>query len=157
MPKKENETVYPEYSAIDVSLEIINYTNSLNKKITNLHLQKLLFFVEKESLQRNHRHMIKEAFSAWKLGPVVPVAYTRFSAYAGFDIPNLPQKIRIDPEPKKIIHDVLDYWFDKNPSNDPFFLVQESHKERAWSVPFDLFGHNTEIPKSFMKECYAKT
>ena len=54
-------------------IEIAN--NSDDDNITNLKLQKLLYYAQGYSLARNNRSLFDDAIEAWTHGPVVPEAY----------------------------------------------------------------------------------
>jgi uncharacterized phage-associated protein len=49
--------------------------------LTNLKLQKLLFFAHADALATEHRAMVRQAFEAWQMGPVVKVAYDQFKKF----------------------------------------------------------------------------
>lgn len=44
-------------------------------QLTNLHIQKLLFFAQKAFLGRTRTPLVTQNFQAWDLGPVVPELY----------------------------------------------------------------------------------
>jgi uncharacterized phage-associated protein len=50
--------------------------------VTNLALQKLLYFAHAHYLIRNHRPLVSGAFEAWKFGPVHPAVYQAFKSEA---------------------------------------------------------------------------
>lgn len=69
------------YKAIDVANYIIGYTNKLNEPITNLKLQKMLYFIQGFSYSRLDKAFISDDFEAWAYGPVVRDVYVEFSRY----------------------------------------------------------------------------
>lgn len=76
-------------SAIDVAKHLIKIASQEPERehITNLRLQKLLYYVQGWSLATNNAPMFREAIQAWVNGPVVPDAYLHFKPYKGDLIP----------------------------------------------------------------------
>lgn len=58
---------------------------ALDKKIelTNLKIQKLMYFAHAECLVKYHRALIRQAFEAWDMGPVIKAAYDQFKKFEG--------------------------------------------------------------------------
>ena len=71
-----------QYSAKDVSDHIINYCSSVGRPITNLELQKILYFVAGEFFRISGRDIIAEDFESWQIGPVIPGVYDSFRSTA---------------------------------------------------------------------------
>lgn len=67
---------------------VIYYFNQNGKKITNLKLQKLLYFLEAIYLiqNRDEKSLFDDDFYAWNFGPVSDVLYRRFKDYQNMDI-----------------------------------------------------------------------
>lgn len=84
------------YDVLDVSRYIINYSNKNDYGISNLKLQKLLYFVQAYFLIQTGHPCFKDKIEAWDFGPVVPVAYREFKGFAGMDIPTLKSYIAFD-------------------------------------------------------------
>lgn len=58
-----------------------NEINDVNKKITHLKLQKMLYFVYVYALTEWDKKLWENKFENWKLGPVVPEIYQEYSKY----------------------------------------------------------------------------
>lgn len=84
------------YNVLDVSRYIINYSNKKDYGISNLKLQKVLYFVQAYFLIQTSHPCFKEKIEAWDFGPVVPVAYSEFKRFAGMDIPTVKSYIVFD-------------------------------------------------------------
>ena len=63
------------YNVLDISRYIINYSNVKDYGISNLKLQKILYFVQAYFLIETGSPCFKEKIEAWDFGPVVPKAY----------------------------------------------------------------------------------
>ena len=84
------------YDVLDVSRYIINYSNKKDYGISNLKLQKVLYFVQAYFLIQTGHPCFNEKIEAWDFGPVVPVAYSEFKRFAGMDIPTVKSYIVFD-------------------------------------------------------------
>ena len=143
-----------KYPAMDVARCVIEYFHKKKRKITNLPLQKLLFFIEKAALKETGESMIRENFHAWRLGPVIPGVYDVFSVYASSNIlipKRTPESMEIAPEDKKLIEKVLKQYLD-TPVWD---LVELSHRETPWRAAYE-YGPRSKIRKEFMENMYSK-
>ena len=68
-------------SAVHVANNILKKGAEEDISITPLKLQKLVYFVFKDYLQRTGCELFSEQFETWTHGPVVPSIYTEFSSY----------------------------------------------------------------------------
>lgn len=75
------------YSALEVARHIINYANSNDQLLSNLKLQKLLYFVQAEFLISQGRTCFTDDIEAWNFGPVVPAVFREFKIFGSFHIP----------------------------------------------------------------------
>ena len=62
------------YSALNVAKYIIDKCTRENYPISNLQLQKILYYIQREFLQRGPK-AFPEEIEAWQFGPVVPEVY----------------------------------------------------------------------------------
>lgn len=87
--------------------------------ISNLALQKLLYFAHGHFLIRTGKPLVQGAFEAWKYGPVHPAVYQAFKAEAGHPIQaravarnimtgaTTPIVLPDDPDVRRTLKDVL--------------------------------------------------
>lgn len=77
------------YNVLDVCRHIINYSNDREYGVSNLKLQKLLYFVQAAFLTetKDGEPCFNEKIEAWAFGPVVPEAYYEYRQYGSADIP----------------------------------------------------------------------
>lgn len=75
------------YNVMDVSRYIINYSNKKDYSISNLKLQKLLYFIQVYFLVKHGKECFGSTIEAWAFGPVVPEAYREFKRFGGGEIP----------------------------------------------------------------------
>lgn len=86
------------YDVLDVSRYIIDYSNKMDYGVSNLKLQKVLYFVQAYFLIQTGHPCFNEKIEAWDFGPVVPKAYCEYKQYGCGDIPITKSFIMIDKD-----------------------------------------------------------
>ncbi|WP_251446086.1 Panacea domain-containing protein [Vermiculatibacterium agrestimuris] len=121
---------------LDVSKYIIsNYWKS-GKTITNLKLQKVLYYVQGYTLKRCNEIMFPEAIYKWPYGPVVAEAYFAYNDAGaaplreptGSELQKSLMRIDRDPLFRSIIDIVAKYTYDLTSTE----LVSKTHSEYPW-------------------------
>ena len=77
------------YNVLTVCRHIIKFSNEKDYGISNLKLQKILYFVQAYFLLKkdDHSPCFAEKIEAWDFGPVVPEAYREYERFGSGDIP----------------------------------------------------------------------
>lgn len=137
------------YSAKDIAKHIISYCHEKKRPISNLKLQKILYYVWIDYYKETKKELFLDDICAWQLGPVVTNVYYEFCTYAGTPIPN-KYYINLDSKDKLIINKILDKYIDLPAST----LVNKTHQR---GMPWDLvfqngLGNRDVIPFSLIKE-----
>lgn len=116
--------------AMDLVGYVIMYSECQGKSVTNLRLQKLLYFIQKEYLTQFGRPAFDDEIYAWQYGPVIPAVYHEFSYYTNTPIDNIDCNYDIDENLKEVIKTVVDRYI-----NIPTWqLVQYTHQKTSpWS------------------------
>ncbi|WP_418822096.1 Panacea domain-containing protein [Ruminococcus sp.] len=160
------------YNVLDVCRYIINYSNYKNYGISNLKLQKILYFVQAYFLINNksHKACFKEKIEAWNFGPVVSEAYHEYKQYGSGDIPTVkfytefnisdPWSLKrvpfddtvISDEDKEMINKVVDK-FSKYSATD---LVALTHKQLPWIESYVPHMNNIITNESIKEYFNAK-
>ena len=88
------------YNVLDVSRHIINYSEEKDYGVSNLKLQKLLYFVQAYFMleKKDHVPCFHEKIEAWGFGPVVPEAYQEWAKYGSCDITLIESYMVIDKD-----------------------------------------------------------
>jgi len=163
--KEQNPLVVANF-VIDLSIKEKNL-------ITNLQLQKILFFLQGYCLHEYNKPIIKDNFSKWQYGPVVEAVYQEFKDNGSEKITdkaiefNITDDIFSIEEYGPLTSD--DVGGNDNLSKiqsvtkklikiDPWFLVEMTHEHSSWKkYELDISKHeslqytNTEI-KSCLEE-----
>lgn len=158
------------YRVLDVCRYIINYSNKEGYDVSNLKLQKLLYFIQVYFLMNSvdHQPCFSDKIEAWDFGPVVPVAYHEFKHYGSTNIPPVESYIeydRTDPWSVSRIEYNEDCILDKDKelintvikelsSYSATDLVTISHNQAPWKDVYVQYKNN-EITISSMREYFS--
>ncbi|KMT21612.1 Panacea domain-containing protein [Clostridium cylindrosporum] len=138
------------YSAIDVAKYTLEYCEKeLNKPITNLQLQKLLYYMQGNSILANDKILFINDIQAWKYGPVVPDVYYWFNGYSSNCIKGIEKRddMHFEECDLEVIRNVIN----KKIDIDPWKLVDDTHNELPWKENY-IENMNCEIPITSLRE-----
>lgn len=126
------------YSALNVAEYIIQRCNDQGKLISNLKLQKILYFVQAEFLVAIGDVCFKDEIVAWDFGPVVPCVYHRYKVYGSASIPCLYDydQYRISNADLQIMNGIIDECARLSASQ----LVDITHSQTPWQDAYRSFN-----------------
>ena len=166
MLKKKKKEKHYTYPVRDVSHYIIVYSNERDYGVSNLKLQKLLYFVQAFFLINDFPPCFDEKIEAWNFGPVVPEVYREYKRYGGMDIPTIDYYVKFD---KKNIWNTERIYYDDIISDDDkemiqavvdkfahcsaTFLVNLTHNQDPWINAY-VNGQRNEITKEDIKRYF---
>ncbi|OOY01835.1 hypothetical protein BOQ02_03600 [Campylobacter coli] len=129
--------------AENVAKHIINYCLSIDNPISNLQLQKILYFIDIYHLIRTNKRLIEdENFKAWDYGPVIENIYKKYLFFASNPI-NIYQDFTEEFDGN--IRGELYGYIDKLSKIYPSVLVEKSHESDS---PWDKTKkYETILPK----------
>lgn len=137
------------YKAIDLANYIVDKCIKDNTPITNLQLQRILYFIQKDFLKKGSL-AFSDDIEAWKCGPVVPNVYFYFCGFGA-----MPIQISRDAVPnlstdKNIINSIVE----AKRSLAPWEAVKETREiTGAWSKVYDNGkGSQRIIPAGLIKK-----
>lgn len=134
------------YRAADVAACIIETAISAGRPVSNLQLQKLLFFCQCRYLEKYGHPLFSDEIVAWQYGPVVKDVYRTYS-YRGASpikrtIRSLSMGIRtpfaqLEGAALQTVREMTRKWLDR----DPWDLVRQSHRVGgAWDMVYNRNG-----------------
>src|SRR5688572_21249914 len=82
---------------------LLSEFDSTRFEVTNLKLNKVLFYVHAFHLVRRGRPLIKNHFEAWEHGPVIRVVYHEFKVFGGSPITKLARYLNYETGEEEII------------------------------------------------------
>ena len=129
------------YSAFEVARYIIHHEAQQNRPVSNLRLQKLLYFVQAKFVMDSHgtSPCFYEKMEAWGFGPVVREVYYEYRYYGGAMIP--PERnfsTTIAPRDQSMLDEILNDCAQFSTSA----LVHITHSQTPWQ---EARRYNKEI------------
>ena len=135
------------YSAKDIGRATVKLSVDNKCWISNLKLQKLLYFSWLEYYRRTEKPLFEEEFQAWKYGPVVPsVYYDNWRNAANYLLVPKRTSEPIDDETCDFLKEMLLEYNDMSISE----MIELSHKSDPWVRNYKINKKNP-IPTSDMK------
>jgi len=148
---------------------ILDFCTSRNRSITNLSLQKIIYFCHVWSLISLERPLIKHNFEAWQFGPVLQYLYREFKDFEGKPITTRAKRLnpdtgtaqvvdyRFDEETEKLLERVVDFYSQMNAGD----LVRLSHApgspwEQVWNHQGKV-NPGMRIENNAIKKYYSTT
>lgn len=145
-------------SARMAAKSMISMAEETGLRLTNLKIQKLLYFAHGLMLARHNESLVQETFQAWKYGPVLENLYHALKIFGPSEI--LHESIFIkhwEEIPKentkayKAIKDVLDQLGGLSGGR----LIEISHHEAGpWHSVYHASETNIQIENSLIKEYF---
>lgn len=141
------------YPASSIAVFIINWCVDHKYQITNLKLQKLLYFLQGQFAKKvNGARLISDDFFAWQLGPVIPSVYREYSVFSSSQIPKQNQTyMQIQAKHAQILDAILNDYAKLS----TWTLVKKTHEEDPWKYTMEVLGNNAVIPFETISDYYC--
>jgi uncharacterized phage-associated protein len=123
--------IMAEMTALKLAKYIIRFAHDCGEPISNLKLQKLLYYCQAWYLARYGRPLFGERIEAWVHGPAVPPVYGSFKGWAWQPIGDDPGRVQL---PSKEVRDHVDEILTKYGPLTPIHLEQLTHREEPWKA-----------------------
>lgn len=127
------------YKALDIAKKLIfkaqNDEPNGGERLTNLKLQKLLYYQQGFHLAFFGTPLFAEDVEAWMYGPVVPAVYDEYSAYGSSALPEVKEPVSLSGDEEELFNEVYDAYREFSAIG----LMNRTHSERPWldAVPHD--------------------
>lgn len=141
-------------NSLDVANLFIQWANNEGDLITNLKMQKLLYYAQAWHLVYFNEPLFKETVEAWGWGPVIPEAYQEFKKFGYNPIQyegNGKEEQKFSKKQLGFLHSLYDNFINYSAHE----LVNITHNESPWKDAFAK-GSSTEISHTSMKDFYSK-
>lgn len=143
-------------NAVDVANFFIYLMPNKENELTNLKMNKLLFYAQGHCLQRFSKPLFADEIQAWQYGPVVPSVYHTFKDYRNQPISTLPKSFDSDKfseEEKELLVDVARVYGQYTGEA----LKNLTHKDGSpWSQVYDPYKRDIRITNDSIKEFFNK-
>lgn len=142
------------YNAVDVASYIVGRCANSGRPVTNLQLQKILYYVQLNFLRTYDKCIFEDDILALRHGPAVKEVYDKYSVCGRHEI--VPRAVQAAKETfSEKDRELVDRVTDACLLLDSWELVERSHKAGGpWQQSFDG-SLDKVIPKKLMLE-YAK-
>jgi len=118
------------YEVLLIARYIIEHEFECNRSVSNLRLQKLLYFVQLYFLMCRNTPCFSGRMEAWDFGPVVPEVYHKYKRFGSMIIQEIDHfaKSEISDNDRILIDDMLDECANKATRD----LVEITHQQSPW-------------------------
>lgn len=139
---------------IDAACYIVETVNDTGgKQVTNMSINKLLYFAQGLSLLKTGKPIFDENIEAWEFGPVIAKIYKKFKTFKDNPIPT--QRYNIDTlsdDEQNILLETIARYGKYSPSE----LVTLTHAEKTpWKNVYDPAVKHKVIPQNEIKNYFA--
>lgn len=141
-------------TCFDIAEYFIRLANETGSFISNLKLQKLVYYAQAWHLAIHGEPLFQEDFQAWVHGPVIPELYQKYQSFSW-----RPIEEDANPQLSQTVEEFLEEIADEYFSCDSYELEKMTHLEDPWNwarvgLPIDE-PSNAIIRKDWMKKYYA--
>lgn len=150
------------YNAIDLARYIINYYENNDSGISNLKLQKVLYFLQAEWMVAFNKPLFKDKIEAWDFGPVIPNVYKEFRVYGAGFIPEIKRYWiyedkekwwtykQVEYKDKVLMKDkiYIDEMLNKLKNYPSLELVKITQNQNPWADIYSKYNLNEITPQA---------
>lgn len=116
------------YDGRAIANYVLDYCEGLGRPVTNLALQKIVYFCHAWTLARTGLPLLAHQFEAWEHGPVLPFLYREFSKAGSSAISFRAQQLdlrtgasviasgSLTPDVADLLNDVINFYSRRTPS-----------------------------------------
>ncbi len=135
------------YNALQVAEYVIEYSTSNGTPVSNLRLQKVLYFIQAEFMVSKNVACFNDKIEAWDLGPVIPTVYRKYKVFGASSIPvvnNVSFDNGITSDDIKTISQTVDQCNRYSTSA----LVEITHNQEPWIKAYNSIFSKEISPNS---------
>lgn len=118
--------------------------------ISNLKLQKLLYYSQGVHLAKYNRPLFKDEIVHWPRGPVVIKVYEKYKQHGNQSLP-IPEKVKNFSKFSKEHKDSIKITYDFYGQYSAWVLSQKTHQEAPWRDTEQGSSINQKLIKNFFR------
>ncbi len=154
------EKLKTKINSQDVADYILAFANEVGESVTNLKLQKILYYVQAWHLANFSKPLFDEDFEAWVHGPVLPNLYQQYKDFKSAPITTKLQEKNVEKRFQKKTLEFLQEVIRVYMPSGGYQLELMTHQEDPWvnarkGCKLDE-GCNNVISKTSMQNFYGK-
>jgi len=138
----------PPYKAIVIAKWFVAWASANEAELSNLKLQKLLYYAQGYHLARFEGPLFSESLQAWSHGPVVEKVYHTFKKFGSADLALDPEDDFDWPQVDEETTQFLIHIWEEFGSLAAWRLRDMTHSETPWKRHFEAGVRHLEIPRS---------
>jgi uncharacterized phage-associated protein len=132
------------YNALTVAKYVVAKCNEQGYTISNLKLQKVLYFIQAQFLVATGEPCFSDNIEAWDFGPVIPKVYYWYLAYGSASIPYLYENYSC-PFTSSFHKKMVDKMIEKCGKYSSATLVQITTQQTPWKNAWEKYKHSERI------------
>jgi uncharacterized phage-associated protein len=149
-------TVAPPYPALTVAKWFIAWAEAEGEELSNLRLQKLLYYAQGHYLAERHQPLFRDPIQAWSHGPVIPPIYHEYKRFGSSSI-ELPESDpfdwdHVDEDTTEFLGRVWNTYGGLSAGR----LRNMTHEERPWRAHWRDDERNVVIPPEDMESYFRQ-
>lgn len=129
---KRTEPEFKTVSARDVVNYFLTKANPDEERISNLKMQKLLYYAQGFHLAMTGKPLFNESIEAWRYGPVVPAVYHELKQHRDGPLPPAPEEFDPGAVFSAAQLEILDEVFEVYGQFSAWKLRDLTHDETPW-------------------------
>jgi uncharacterized phage-associated protein len=146
----------PPHRALTIAKWFIAWAEAEEDELSNLKLQKLLYYAQGHRLAEQHKPLFADPIQAWSHGPVIPAVYHKYKEH-GRDSIELPDDDSFNWEDvDRETSDLLIRVWNTYGGFSAGRLRNMTHTERPWKSHFRPDEHDIVIPAGEIEESFTE-
>lgn len=142
------------YNVLDICQYILYYYHANEKNLSNLKLQKILYFLQAEFLVAKNIPCFKEPIMAWGCGPMIPKAYHEYKVFGGALIPNFNAKNNSHLFYREDL-EIIDEMLKATINYSSTYMTQITLKQTPWKQTYSPYFER-EISHKSIKDFFGE-
>ncbi|WP_024622440.1 Panacea domain-containing protein [Metaclostridioides mangenotii] len=140
--------------AMDVAEFVIVYCEKKENPITNLQLQKILYYIQCEYLKETNKWLFENCIEAWDYGAAVPDVYFTYSKFISYKITGVIPKYNniFSDLDKEIMTKVIVRISKQN----VWTVIEKMKNENPYKLNYSSVNRRNEIPYYDIEEWVKK-
>ncbi|MGB8194071.1 MAG: type II toxin-antitoxin system antitoxin SocA domain-containing protein [Chitinophagaceae bacterium] len=147
------------YPASTIAYAIVKRAELQDQFVTQMKLQKMVYFAHGYHLAKYDEPLIQEEFEAWKFGPVVYSLYNQFASF-GIDLIKVKENKKISKELERLnesAKDAIEYTWEATRHLSAYTLSNWTHEHGSpWDRVYRPGGWPLPIDNAFIKGYFTK-
>jgi uncharacterized phage-associated protein len=144
------------YQALTIAKWFIAWAEAEGEELSNLKLQKLLYYAQGHHLAEEHQPLFRDQIQAWSHGPVVPDVYHEFKECGSSTIELAEDDPFTWDDIDRKTADLLSRVWNTYGGFSAGRLRNMTHSERPWLAHFRPDERGIVIPDSEIDEYFTK-